>query len=79
MNHLKTHVAAVAGEDLRFGINPVLGIVDRDTDFADAGRDQFDLAIVARRVAGGIDARQVGLHVPVDDDIAALQFQSPLP
>src|SRR5882724_13150958 len=43
-DHPRVHVRAVPGEHLLLGVDEVHGVVHRRADFAEAGRDQLELA-----------------------------------
>ena len=55
------------------------GVVRGQGRFAEADGDQGDLAVIAGDVAGGVDARQIGLHLRRHLDLLlVLELQAPL-
>src|ERR1035437_2465207 len=72
-------VGGVPGEQLGGGVEVHCGVVDRGGHLAEPYGDQSDLAVVVGDVSGGEDARDVGAHPRVDDQMpVVVQLHAPV-
>ena len=64
-------------EHLGVGVDAGLGEVDGDGRLAEAGGDEFELAVEGRDIADGEDAGHIGFHEAVDGDGFLVEFERP--